>query len=244
MECRTPTGKRALSTTEPTSSPERKKMKSSSNKPVLRLDCRVSPGPQPMPYPSALPFPSDSNSVSTGSLDCSAGFYEHQSYSQSSYSQQAYSQQPPRLPPRNYQPPYYRTPNYQSSNYQPPNYLPPNYPFPNCQHLNYQSTPVWEEFVGKYQPACNANFMDMCQTSEAEASCSVYSSFPNRGGLIKDIPYAASTYASTPLPKKDDCKAFILVLFERLSSIKDTLATGQSTIEELIRLAPLLSYSK
>jgi hypothetical protein len=246
MECETPTRKRALSATEPTSPPKRKKMKNVSYKPVLRLDCTVSPGPQPIPYPSASRFSIESSLSSTGSLHYSASSYQHQSYSQKSYSQQPHSQQPPRLHQQNYYPPYYQTSNYQSFNYQPPDYQYSNYQPPNCQPFNYQPTPLWGEFVGRYQPASNANFMDMCQTSEAGASCSIYSSLSNRGRSFKDIPYAASTYAPTPLPEKNgkDCEVFLRVLSECLTKVEETLVTAQSTIKELIQLAPLLSCSK
>jgi hypothetical protein len=228
---------------EPTRSPPRKKMKHVSYKPVLRLDCTVSPGPQPILCLSALRFSIDSSSSSTGSFYYSASSYEHQSYSQESYSQQLHSQQPPGLHPQNYHspydhPPYFQSLNYQSLDYQhstnykhSSNYQPPNY-----QTLNYQSTPLWEECVGRYQPASNANFMDMCQTS------SIYSSFSNRGGSFKDIPYAASMYAPTPLPEKnrDDCEAIFRTVSKCLTSVKEALATGQRTIDELIQLAPLL----
>jgi hypothetical protein len=229
MECRTPTRKRSLSAMEPTSSPKRKKMK---NVPVLRLNCTLSPGLQPILCSSALHF----------SIDSSSGSYQHQSYSQESYSQQLHSQQPPGLNPQNYRLPYYQSPNYQPPHYQPPYYQSSNYQLPNCQIFNYQSAPPWEECVERYQRASNANFMDMCQTSEAEASCSNYSSFSNRGGSFKDTPYAASTYATTPLPEKngDDCEAIFRIVSECLTRVKKTLEEGQSTIDELIKLAPLL----
>jgi hypothetical protein len=261
MECGTPTRKRALSATEPTSPPKRKKMKNVPYRPILRLDCTVSPGPKPMLCTSAMRFSIDSSSGSTGSLHHSAVSYQHHSYSQNSYSQRPHGQQPPRIHPQNYHPPYYKTlnyqppdhqysnyqsPNHQNSNYQLPDYQYSEYQPPNCRLSNYQPTPLWGEFVGRYQPASNANFIDMCQTSEAKASCSSYSSFSNRGGSFKDIPHAASKYASKPLPEKngDDCEAFLRILFECLTRVKETLTTAQSTMEELTQLAPLLSFYK
>jgi hypothetical protein len=211
--------KRALSATERTSSPELKRVKIFSNKPVLRLECTRSPRlqPQPIQYLSPLPFSIDSSATFTSSVHSlhSAARSYHDPFSTKLYDCQQ---------------PY----NYEPQSYQPAQCKPP--------------TPLhWKGFSG-FQPAwaptrmpygADYNFAGMCQTG---VSRSIYSGFSNNSGHLDDVPSAVSTNIPAMLPKKtgDARDTFINALVSCLLKVRKTLAAQQSSIKELLQMVALL----
>ena len=219
MDFTTNSRKRTLSATEPTSSPSRKRARGSPtklSKPILRVDCRVPPRPEPQPFLSPLPFSIDSSTTFTSSAQSahtSARLYQHQSSSQVYDCHQTY----------NYQPPSYTQPPSRSS-----------------------AAPYWPGFSGyqpAWTPTREAyggySFGDMCQTS---VSCSIYSGFSHGSEHVGNFTSAARTNEPTMLPNQsgDTRNAFIDALVSCLLKVKETLAAQQGSIDEMLQLTALL----
>jgi len=220
MDFGTNSKKRTLSAMEPSSSPSRKRARSSPtklSKPILRVDCAVAPPrPEPQPFLSPLPFSIDSSTTFTSSAQSgytSARFYQHQSSSQVYDCHQTY----------NYQPQSYT---------QPPGRTP--------------AAPYWPGFSG-YQPAWTPtreayggySFADMCQTS---VSYSLYSAHSNRSEHVGGFTSTAHTSRPTVLPNQsgDTHSAFVDALVSCLLKVKETLAAQQGSIDEMLQLTALL----
>jgi len=216
MDLETHSRKRTLSAIEPTSSPSRKKAKGSPtklSKPILRVDCAVAPQRQPQPFLSPLSFSIDSSTTFTSSAQSahtSARFYQNPSSSQVYDCHQIY----------NYQPQSYA---------QPPSRSP--------------AAPYWPGFSG-YQPAWTPtreayggySFAEMCQTS---VTYSQYSAHSNRSEYVGGFTGTAHTNG-LPNQSGDTHNAFVDALVSCLLKVKETLATQQGSIDEMLHLTALL----
>jgi hypothetical protein len=190
-------GKRPFSPLLSVHSPMRKRRRKSSDRPILRVDCTVSPRlpPKSMTYPSPLQFSLGPSLAANTSIHYSSEYNQHGSHVQQPTTDHGWG-------------------SYAAENFQ----------------------PAWTSAHHPYNSS--SNFVELCQTSVASAY-SVYSCASDSQSPRKNLTEVAQPLLTSQA--NDTRDMFIKAAISRLIEVKETLATEQRAIEELLEVAKLMT---